>query len=470
MTHVIEAFESQTRQPSSAQRMIAAAGPAGLYLLSFAAVLSISVAQIGIALMIVSLLAQWRSALHTAQRDLLVWLALAWPLYLVASIMVGLNIFPPTMEHQLDQALDWARLSLVMVVAWHFRGDVRRFTIAASLFALGATVRILMHAPWGNLAPFLAGQVPGGKTLGFGLSPIAFSSYLAVMLLWLTVFAPRIWRQLPSPGARIVFSVVAAPVGVLALEGVIIGSSRGTWLASLVAFAVLVVRWKPWMYATRRTCWIAAITTALTVTVIVAAHGANILRRATIDQDVYEQIVEGDLEATERKLTSTGIRVQMWVHGAKKWLERPLLGWGVGSEQVLLQQLKPVADLIASEKVRVPHSHNLLIELLMRFGIGGAVLFLAFPALIFWRLRSLHRAGKLDHDVYSFFLALFVLVTVWSMFDMRIMWDYRHFVLVFFGMAASLAWKSIRPLGDMTIGGDYSTMTTSSNQRFRPST
>jgi O-antigen ligase len=452
----LEALAVQVGRPKGARRVVEAIGLVGLYLFSFCAVLSISGAQVALVLMLVSFLAQARTVGRAARKEPLVWIAAAWALYMGLSATVGLDIFPATAEHQIEQARYWALLSLVVVAAWHFGGNIRRFTIAAALFALGAALRILIHVPWDNLGPFLTGQMWDLDTRGFGLNPISFSSYLAVILFWLAVFSPRLWGELSSRTACIAFLVVASLVGVLAVEGVIIGSSRGTWLATLVALVVLIIRWKPWTYLTPRMWWTVCLAAGLVLAVIVTTHGTNFLRRATVDQQVYVQIAEGHLEGAQKEYTSTGIRVQMWILGLEKWLERPLLGWGAGSERVLLEPLKPPVDWLRPNKTgRVPHSHNLLVELLMRFGMIGTLLFLALPCLIFARLRSLHRRGELARDVYSFFFALFVFVAVWSMFDIRIMrWDYRHFVLLFFGMAVSLAWTSLRtPHRDGRLAG-----------------
>lgn len=433
------------RKEGGTQRAADAIGTIGLYLFSFCAVLSISGAQMGLALMLASFLAQWRDVGRAARSEPLAWIAGCWILYMGLSALVGVSAFPATAGHQLHQARDWALLSLALIAAWHFKASLSRFTIAAGLFTLGAALRIVLHVPWDNLGPFLAGHLRDGDTLGFGLRQISFSSYLAVILIWIAVFAPRTWRQLGAGRTRLIFAGIAVVVALLAIEGIIIGSSRGTWLATLVAFATLVVRWKPWLHLNRKKVSISVVTAVVLLTAVVATHGTNFLSRATIDREVYAQILDGDLAETERQFTSTGIRVRMWVHGLEKWWSRPILGWGAGSERMLLEEIKPIHDLVERKAGRIPHSHNLLIELLMRFGVAGALLFLAFPALIFWRLRTLHRQGALEHDVYSFFFALFVFVTVWSMFDIRIMrWDYRHFVFVFFGMATSLAWSHLR--------------------------
>lgn len=426
-------------------------GTVALYLFSFSAVLSISLAQLSMALMLVSFIAQWRAVGRALRSEPLAWLAGGWVLYMALSASIGVREFPATASHQLLQARDWAQLALVVVPAWHFRADLRRFTIAAALFAFGAVLRVLVHLPWDNLGAFFAGQIRDGDTLGFGLRQISFSSYLAVVLLWLTVFAPRISRQLRTRQARIAFSLLAFAAGLIAFEGVIIGSSRGTWLATMIAFGVLAWRCKPWARPTRRTWLSVSLGVMAAVALIVATHGVNFLARVTIDQQVYAQIIEGDVPDAATELTSTGIRVQMWVHGIEKWLERPLLGWGAGSEQVLLQQLKPVATLVEHNAGRIPHTHNLLVELLMRFGVAGTMLFALFFGLVGWRLRALSRHGEIASDTYSFFFAFFVFVTVWSMFDIRIMrWDYRHFLFVYFGMAVSLAWTALRAVSRST--------------------
>jgi hypothetical protein len=425
----------------AALRVWEGTGAAGLYLFAFGAVLSTVVSNIGLFLMTVAALAQYRQIAPAIRRCPPCWLMIGGAIMTVISAALAAHYLPETAAQQWEQAKDWTWLALVMVVAWWLRRSPVRFYVAAGLFAAGATVRVLMHTPWHDLGGFLGGGYP---PYGFGLWHISFSSYFVVILLTLALLGPSAWVYAGrfGPRGRTVIVLAAAALTLISLEVIFVGKSRGTW----AAMALVVLPLLGW-YAFRRLPGNRRALVALAaIAVLLLSFGATkfdtIAERMSAESEVIEVIVEGGME--DVPLTNIGVRAHLYRIGLDRWLERPFLGWGPGSGPHLMQ-----ADSMFPRAVgnyTPPHFHNIALELLVRFGLIGVVWIAAIVAPVYARVYRLHRDGRLPENWYLLLMGVLLFGLVWGMADIRIVkWDYRNFFMLYFGLALALQRAFVHP-------------------------
>ncbi len=411
-------------------------GLSGLYLFSYAAVLGIAGANIGLLMMLIAFLMQipevWRS--YRASR--VVQLILAGVVYLIASASVASYWLPETREHQWDQLLRWGDLGLILLVAWWLKEEPKRFYIAFALFAAGAFTRVFIYFPWEHTVPVLRGDYP---PWGFGLWHISFSSYLVVILLGLLLFARRWISSISSRWAKTLVVVLLLFASLVCIEGILIGKSRGTWLAALLVLPAVLLLWGRTLlrlgrvaFPTGKSLMVAGIGAALIGAVLVSQLG-GVMERAAQERETYRSLLEEGV--SEVPPSSVGIRIHLWDYGIRKWLERPLFGWGPGTERYLMKQ-KWEAGIYGKNYYTPPHFHNIYLELLVRFGLVGFLLVATVIWLIYREIWERHRAGQLPSDWFYFLTGTLIFSMIWGCFDIRVVkWDYRDFVLLFFGAA-----------------------------------
>ncbi|MBK1672481.1 hypothetical protein CKO35_04050 [Ectothiorhodospira shaposhnikovii] len=409
-------------------------GVSGLYCFSLMAITGVSGAAFGLFLMLCAWMASLRTVWPCIRRDPVFWIVLLCGVYLLVSATVAARIFPDTADHQWWQAKQWGYLVLLPVVAWWLGGSGRRILVAFGLFCLGGIWRMLNNTPWQDLGDWLGVGMP---PWGFGLWHISFSAYLAVILLGVILFSPRLVRGAGSYPLGGLTAAGLVVVALICLVGILVGQSRGTWLAMLVVFPPVLFmyfrRLQQSRWAMGRGYLLVAVVLAslLSAIAVLPAHDA-LLARLSAEWEVYAALLTGDI--SQVPITSVGARIHLYHHGVNQWLESPWFGWGAGSQAYLIQQ----TGLFTGAYV-APHYHNIVLEILLRFGLLGLGLIMAILSLVMHALWRGYVQGTIAVDWYYFFLGVFLFSLVWGMADIRIIrWDYRNFTLLVLGAAYSL--------------------------------
>lgn len=415
-------------------------GLAGLYLYSLFAVLGGAGAEIGSAMMLLASLAQIRQFWLLQRREPLFWLVVASAGYVLISAVLASKAFPDWADDQWDQASNWLRLALVPIVAWWLKGDPRRSLIALGLFAAGAVLRMLRYAPWDQLSGFLRLELSPHRG-GFGLYYISFSSYLVVISIGLLVLFPPLAKRLPQGWPRLLAWGIALVLLVVCLFGILAGKSRGTWLAFALTMPWLavyyaVLLWREHSVRELRILVMVSIGVLGLVAVMAGALGSKVLERLTVESQAYGPLLEGDLNEVPN--TSFGSRIWYYRLAIEKIAERPLFGWGVGSARPILWE-----RFHRDEGAR--HFHNIVLGMLVRFGIVGFSLAVAVIAVIYWRFRRAFLRKEIPVPWYVFFLSVAVFCLIWGQSDIRITeWDYRDFFILF----SAIVMASVYPWAD----------------------
>ncbi|HHS83727.1 MAG TPA: O-antigen ligase domain-containing protein [Gammaproteobacteria bacterium] len=410
-------------------------GLSGLYLFSFTAVLGIAGANIGLLLMLIAMLPQLPEVWRRYRSSRVVLCILLGVVYIIASAAAAAYFLPETLSHQWDQVLRWGDLSLILLVAWWLKDDPKRFYISFVLFAAGAFVRIFTFMPWDSIWDVLDGSY---RPWGFGLWHISFSSYLVVILLGLFLFARRWILSVTSRWGRLLVFLLLLFSLLICIEAILISKSRGTWLAALLVLPVVLLLYSRTLLRSKSGLSMVRIAAAAGVVVVLlgfvfSSQLSGVLERATQEQETYRSLLEDDVSKVPT--SSVGIRIHLWHYGVQKWLERPLFGWGTGTEAYLMEK-KWESGIYGDNSYTPPHFHNIYLELLVRFGLFGLLVVASVIWLIYRQVWIRYRAGELPADWFYFLTGTLFFSMVWGCFDMRIVkWDYRDFVLLFFGAA-----------------------------------
>ena len=413
-------------------------GTVGLVTFAFSCLLSTSGASIGLALLVLA------TVLHPPtrqdlRRDPLVILAVVSSVYLVISTLWAIREIPETTRLQATQAWAWLRLWLLLVVAWWLKGDFRQSgrLLLLALFGLlvGIGVQLLTHPH----------MVSSGVRTGFHLKIIAFGLYSSTAILGLSVFAPRLLgrKELrPSFAFRVGLWLITLAILV---QGLIMTQSRGAWLtAAIVIPPVTMVRyWKADGQQGRSWRFRAALVgvALLGCATLVGVNLRTVTTRLSEEREVFAAAWRGDFQAVPS--AGFGVRVHTFRFGVTKWLERPFFGWGPGSTEYLishsgLPQLRH-SELIEGEWQEGPnwldHLHNTYLEILVRFGLVGALLILSVLGLLARGFWVAHREGRLPSDYCWFLTGALGLMALWSLSDFRLLHpDWRSYWILMGGI------------------------------------
>jgi O-antigen ligase len=419
------------------------AGIAAALIFALCAWLSMAGASIALAAFSLAFLLS-PSAWPLWRRDPMLWLSVIFVIYVVWRTHAALGEFPETHRQQIRDALGWIKLLAFLPFAWCLRGCPRRIHGVLILALAGLLVGMLRRADWRDLVLMTV-----ETRTGFSLKMIFSGLVSSTAILGLLVYAPRILsrsRQGIAHHWRWAGWVLA-----LYLSGymLIASESRSAWLAAFAVIPpILFVRYRSGPGKTApcagKAMPLLMLAVGILLTGLLALNSGEIRGRLLEEKSVVIAILKGEGDRLPR--TSIGFRYDIQKFGWQKWLERPWFGWGTGSTEHLIE-ISGRGELIHPQvEIHRPpawmdHFHNTYLEIMVRFGLCGILLFAAMGWLIGRALWRGYGAGLVPGDLALFLAGGFALLAIWNLFDFRVLHgDWRAYWVLLAGIAYSFAW------------------------------
>ena len=271
---------------------------------------------------------------------------------------------------------------LFIPIAWTLRQNNRQPWFLVMVFLIGLC-----------LTPFVKGH--GFEEFAhyrskFGTrNPQHAALLFAIALLGLTVFAKRI-LQINTQTYRTTIILLATAMA-FCLSVLVATNTRGVILGLLLALMPALV-----FYLRRREQpidrRIVLVLLSLGLMVVVIFMSSEQLRaRWYIDSPTISAILHGDLNKIPDR-TNSGIRIHSWVEGWKWFLESPIIGWGANGRTLVVEQ----SDALPIDiRFSFGHLHNSFIEILVNYGILGALLLVLTYG---WLWRTIMKRARYNHD------------------------------------------------------------------------
>lgn len=362
-------------------------------------------------------------------------------------------------SEQLTTASKLVRLGVFScLLGWWLSLVPRAIPYLFALMVLGLLSGVLIYMPWSELAAVFNGQLRPR----FGI-PENLAGQLAAVAGWLAVcLLIASWYR--SGGGKRKATVVL--VGLTAYVGcfcaLLFSQSRGAWLAFAVTLpAVMIGLW--WMRAGRGRATRAlplVIVAVLSGIVLLAARDIVSVRLSSAERLLESQTASevayvagagtgtrvanaartvganssqaapprvkpaapAAESATQEDIAvkAVNIRLQLYELGVEKWRERPWLGWGMRSTQVLIAD----ADLDTGGVSHV-HLHNAYLDAIVGIGLIGAGLLGVVFVLLMRELVLAWRSGVITTATLWVFAGCFGIVLVANAFD-SLLWRFEY--------------------------------------------
>jgi O-antigen ligase len=243
------------------------------------------------------------------------------------------------------------------------------------------------------------------------------------------------------------------------IQGLIMTQSRAAWFAAILVIPLVTFL----RYRTRERT--RGFTVGLVGSVLLGGATLLVINLQTVttrlsqEKEMFAAAWRGEFEAVPS--AGFGVRVHAFRFGAAKWLERPFFGWGPGSTEYLisdsgLPHLRH-SVLVEGEWREGPdwldHLHNTYLEILVRFGLVGALLMISALGLLARGLWVAHREGRLPLDYCWFLTGVLGLMALWSLSDFRVLHpDWRSYWILVAGIMGTFRMRrGLRPLDDTAI-------------------
>jgi O-antigen ligase len=279
--------------------------------------------------------------------------------------------------HQVDGQWQWIFLSLVT----------------------GFLAQIIRKGEWANFFEVAPLYWSGLKRAGFGSPVNRFALWSAIVLLVCTLLHRRLWE---GPGGRVqrwIRSIFWGFMCTVSAMGVVFAQSRAAWLASAIVFPPILFN---------RFCKTRRHKLRAMVLLAVAATGLAVLtnlpaifsKRVLADTEVYKAVAGGTIDrapdAVPDNIGAVYERFLLYQFFLEKWRERPALGYGPGGSEILLNR----ATGQYAQLSRYDHVHNIVLDIMLRFGFIGCVIYAGGFFIVVRQLIRGKRQGAVELDYY----------------------------------------------------------------------
>lgn len=427
--------------PSVNSRVLNYLAVTGVVLFAFFGWTGLSLSSLGAALLMLTVVASAPSFFHVLSRDAAGWLVAAAMVYLVAQYFLISWLQPLARESDPGALQDWFILWLFPVVAWALKEKSAGFVrLVFGLAAVGLLVPVVWYIQWAELADFF------GKRQEYQISHVPMGLYAGLVVFGLIVFLDALVSAATSTGRWFRIGAIGlwAVVLVLALIVFVTTQSRGSWLAfsitAIVAVVLLLVmRRSDVLVMLRKHRIPLALALGLVLVFLWFTHGV-LEDRIVRESEVYQTLPTLDRESIP--YTSVGRRMHMWIYGVERWVEQPILGWGMGAARELLEEDPGLA--------RHPHFHNAYLQIGVELGLLGLLFYGGMIVLLLLRLIGRFQMHGVPLDLFIFVLGAWVMILSWGLIDTRFAQsDGRFLFLMLLGVTMALGQGWVREAKSM---------------------
>jgi len=369
------------------------AGLSGLLMFSFGLSMSKSLQLFGLIFMLIGLIIDHKRAWRALKSSPAVILIFLFLVYIWVRTCYGIFIESEIDTAQLiDGARKYSYFLILPVFAWWLMANEK---VISRFFLITIITTILYIILFSNVNPleFAQGR-PGDRNLPTLL--LAYALFLGILVVWLTSFAAKL--ALDNKHGKIaklcIFGLLAIAWATVLLTLIHL-AARATITALLVALAIVfpLIIYK---HLTRRTSmnpartkYAAIIIAFIIVGPLVYMSVDTLKDRYMRETEVFEHLQQGR-DPGEIPTTSLGQRLHMWMVGADKFQEKPLIGhgWGV-----------PVK---IPDRGMQSHFHNTFVETVVAWGILGAMLFFGVFVVMGTGVVKAWRKGTITFEMLVF--------------------------------------------------------------------
>lgn len=320
--------------------------------------------------------------------------------------------------------VDWlAVLVFALLGALPCRDPVARVRLLWQLAMLGFILGAATFISDRGVASLWSGDRIGlhlNRPLGVGL----YAGCFAIAL----IATSRHWW---NGGSRYRWPLRLAGIAstALFLQVLVSAQNRSTYLAAAcvltlsLCFAVLKLFKRQDKASARSSLQIVGLA-ALLATAFALTNLGAITQRLNAERSTFDSIMAEGIDSAP--ISSSTVRLRLWMYALERFPEAPLLGQGFGSTQKVISR-----DLLAQVGLPYDHLHNTYIQTLWSQGLIGLA---AWATLFVVLIRGVHVSAQADPERRALLPAMWGILVfggIWAIFDYRLSHpDMRFFAIL----------------------------------------
>lgn len=332
----------------------------------------------------------------------------------------------PELFYKRPEIHQLTRFFIFLVIAFFLNGNSKRVFIMLTVASIS-----LLLTPWvlgGGTTELKLGLQ--GHRIDFNIQNAQHTAMLfGSVLIGSLVFIKRAFKN--KSHVPLVFLIVLI---LASSAAVYMTQTRAITLALAIALLSYIVLSMKDSTAKSK---LSVIMIGLVLIIALAYIGQKSIVKITSEESRISSLWNGDIKSIGN--TSVGARANSWVAGWQ-WLKKsPLIGWGSRGGEVVAENTEWLKGTYSSS---FGHMHSSYVEMLVRYGGLG---FLIFTTLAIWIALNLWKAYKNDvvpKDIFFFLALFFVYWSVINLFESYFFyWTGSYLISIVTAIAVSYIWK-----------------------------
>ena len=377
-------------------------GLLGLYVYSFFLFPGHVGASLGIVLMLIGVSIQWKDAIKILPRDPLFIISMLFLAFVWLNAGIAAHNLPETIDAQINEAQRWSRLSFAFLIAWFIRGSRKVIYTSLALILTGFFVREIVYF---DLNTYHI-AFNGGRT-GFTHGINRMGEISSTLLIGMIALSSLIVSKL-TLNKKYLFLILVW-VGLLSIIFwyLFTTQSRGSWLAATIGLAAIIIG--TLLIKSLSLKWITP--SVLAIILLASFNIETIKHRIITEHDVLTNIIT--MKSVDDLPThgSIATRFHMINFAFKRWMEKPLTGWGPGTiitTQFIDRNFTDPLDAMQAQHISsYGHLHNAYVTVLAQLGLLGAMFFLSIYYLTVSNIYKAYKQDTNNQHLLIFFISVF---------------------------------------------------------------
>ncbi len=335
-------------------------------------------------------------------------------IYLFVNCIYSSTILNFQFYKQVNYSIRFIQIFLFIITGYYIYLHKEKINIFLLFSLIGILIGLILNQDWNGWNLFLKGIRSGSlKWSYWTMGLYSATGLFCILFIDITKFFKK----------RISYFIFKIIFIIAFFQFLIVSQNRSTWIATLICLILLLsITTIDFQNKLNKKRYIFFILTTLIISSIFVSINKKSIenRKIIILQKQQHLTVPGSFKE----------RIIMTTFGIKKWLQHPLLGWGIGTNAN--KKLASPSDFIILEN---SHLHSNYIEMLVRTGIIGFSLFLYLNLYIFYGFIQQWKKGKVEDYLFLIILSVVILTTITSLSDFRLFHrDFRFYYIFFWGI------------------------------------
>ncbi len=358
----------------------------------------------------------WFVQIKKIKMDAILFLSTIWICYTFINGIYAIKILGLDVGQQINAIFKSIKLMLFIPFGYFIKERHREIPKYLFCACIGIFIGLILNQDWSRWRLMLIGLRSGANKWWYLIMGLYSSTAMMI-----SFFLKDIYNKNRTIYTLLIFFIL------IFFHFTIVSQSRTIWFAVLTTICILsllkiFIRYKSGR-TFKRDVNKKNILLLLCLVVIVILSSKTIIQRVSSpDTPIFGTRSISRINPS----SSFGMRLEAWKFAIEKIKQRPILGWGIGTN--LTKDLNPKNHLVR----QLSHVHSTYLDLMAKTGIVGFVIFISLNIILYLKFFQQGMRCTIQQEIFFILIAYIVLNSIFCTTTTRILhYDWKVYYTFF---------------------------------------